>query len=146
MAVLLAYAEMNLRRRNKARFLTLLLCVALPTSAAGHHGFRRYDDSRLLDVSGTIRSVKFTNPHVAIKFEPGPGQGTTLDGSTLDGATLDVLLPPPWSMISRELREQDLTPRLLRPDGLRHQPFVSSETCMYCSGGMQCGAISSDDL
>ncbi len=38
-------------------------------SAAVHHGWSHYDSSDTLDLTGTIREVRYANPHVLIRLE-----------------------------------------------------------------------------
>jgi hypothetical protein len=46
--------------------LALMGAVAVPGNASAHHSFAMFDKSRMVTISGTIKSVEWTNPHVWI--------------------------------------------------------------------------------
>jgi len=39
------------------------LAIALPATAYAHHGWSSYDASKVLTVTGTFKTVSWTNPH-----------------------------------------------------------------------------------
>jgi len=49
------------------------LCLA-PVSLA-HHSFAMFDFTRTLDVKGTVKEFRWTNPHVALLVEFAPDAG-----------------------------------------------------------------------
>jgi hypothetical protein len=55
--------------------LGLAAAVSIAAPAIAHHSFADYDDKRRMTLSGTIKSVRFTNPHiglvVAVKTKTG---------------------------------------------------------------------------
>lgn len=72
----------------------LLTAVTVTSAALAHHGWSEYDASRPLNLSGTIESSSYTQPHGHIRLK-------TSDGSW------DVVLAPPSRMESRGL-EKDM--------------------------------------
>ena len=46
-----------------------VLAGAAGATAAVHHGWSHYDSSDTLDLTGTIREVRYANPHVLIRLE-----------------------------------------------------------------------------
>ena len=46
-----------------------VLAAAAGATAAVHHGWSHYDSSDTLDLTGTIREVRYANPHVLIRLE-----------------------------------------------------------------------------
>lgn len=43
-----------------------VLDVVVASPAAAHHSFADYDDKRRMTLSGTLKSVRFTNPHIGL--------------------------------------------------------------------------------
>ena len=81
----------------------LLTAVFLVTpGAAGtaiHHGWANYDTARVLNMTGTVREVKYGSPHVVIQFQPSG-----------DGARRwEAILAPPSRMERRGLPKERLT-------------------------------------
>lgn len=75
----------------------LLLAVLAATPALAHHGWSEYDASRPLNLTGTIESSSYTQPHGHIRLK-------TENGSW------DVVLAPPSRMESRGLAKSMLAP------------------------------------
>jgi hypothetical protein len=73
------------------------LALAVPTLAAAHHGWSRYDDGRKLRLSGAIVASSYEQPHGTIRLE------------TAD-KTWDVVLAPPTRMTHRGLSKKMLEP------------------------------------
>ncbi len=56
------------------RLATVLAAAGALAGAGGagatlHHGWSHYDSSDTLDLTGTLREVRYTNPHVLIRLE-----------------------------------------------------------------------------
>lgn len=71
------------------------LVLALPAAALAHHGWSGYDDTRPLDLTGTIRESGYEHPHGFVRL------------ATPD-ATWFVVLAPPSRMERRGLPREAL--------------------------------------
>jgi hypothetical protein len=65
-----------------------MLLAAPPASA--HHGWSRYDSSKLVKLSGVVRAISAGNPHAEMQLEAG-------------GKTWLIILSPPSRMEARGL-------------------------------------------
>jgi hypothetical protein len=54
-----------------------VLCLALPAWA--HHAFNMYDNSKYINVKGTVKEFKWTNPHANLFFVVRAANGKTED-------------------------------------------------------------------
>jgi uncharacterized protein DUF6152 len=84
-------------------FLALLALAAtsLAAPALAHHSWSRYDGERIVEITGTITSIEWANPHVVMHFTVATDNGE----------------PAPWTM------EMD-PPTLLNRYGLRHDTLA----------------------
>ncbi len=76
--------------------------VLVTTGAAGtaiHHGWANYDTQRVLNMTGTVREVKFGSPHVVIQFQPSGDRARRWE----------AILAPPSRMERRGLPKSRLT-------------------------------------
>ncbi len=73
---------------------TLLLAAPL---ALAHHGWSEYDDSKPIELKGTIRSAGYDNPHGMVQLQAGD-------------KTWTVVLAPPGRMANRGLEQKALAP------------------------------------
>lgn len=71
------------------------LVLALPPAVLAHHGWSGYDDSRKLDLTGTIRESGYEHPHGFVRLET-------------QGKTWLVILAPPSRMERRGLAREAL--------------------------------------
>ena len=55
---------MSLQRRS-----LLVLAAALPLAARAHHGWSSFDPDRPLYLEGTVRKVRWQNPHAELELE-----------------------------------------------------------------------------
>jgi hypothetical protein len=74
-----------------------LLAALTATSALAHHGWSEYDANRPLNLTGTIESSSYTQPHGHLRLKTGDG-------------SWDVVLAPPGRMESRGLDKSMLAP------------------------------------
>lgn len=74
-----------------------LLAALAATPVLAHHGWSEYDDSRPLNLTGTIESSSYTQPHGHLRLK-------TSDGSW------DVVLAPPSRMETRGLEKSMIAP------------------------------------
>lgn len=61
-------------------FLGLAVAAAatLAAPAVAHHSFSDYDEKRRMTITGTIKTVRFTNPHVGLTLDVNTPKGTTI--------------------------------------------------------------------
>lgn len=79
------------------RALILVVALAIPTAAAGHHGWSSYDTEQVLRLDARFTSVSWSNPH---------GHATM----TYRGKQWHVVLAPVARMEAR-----GLTPAMIAP-------------------------------
>ncbi|MDR6935770.1 DUF6152 family protein [Luteibacter sp. 3190] len=75
----------------------LLLTALTATTALAHHGWSEYDAQKPLNLTGTIESSTYEQPHGTLRLK------------TAD-ATWNVVLAPPSRMESRGLEKSMLAP------------------------------------
>lgn len=78
------------RRRHLVLFGFALSLLAPAAVATAHHGWSGYDADQALTIEGTITTLAYRNPHVAIGLEAPP-------------KTWEIVLAPPFRMQSRGL-------------------------------------------
>ncbi|MEA5500818.1 DUF6152 family protein [Limnoraphis robusta Tam1] len=78
-----------------ATLTTMITVVASPKGYA-HHGWSEYNQQETLNVTGTIRSMGYENPHVVIEVE------------TANNQVWRAVLAPPSRMQNRGLPQSDL--------------------------------------
>jgi hypothetical protein len=55
---------------RRAAALSAVIALALPTSpAVAHHSTAMFDKDKVVTITGTVKEVQWTNPHVAIYVE-----------------------------------------------------------------------------
>lgn len=87
-----------MRWQARLRITTLATLVLFgAASAHAHHGWGGYDNSRVLNLTGTIRESTYEHPHGTIKL-------------AVEGKTWDVVLAPPSRMQTRGLMKEALAP------------------------------------
>ncbi len=82
---------------HRRTILGFLAVLALPAVARAHHGWGSYDADRPLSLVGTVRAVRFENPHGLLILETPE-------------KVWEVVLAPPFRMIARGLQETDIQP------------------------------------
>lgn len=97
----------------------IILPIALLATAAGaaaaHHGWADYDPKRPVNLVGTIREVRYANPHVTLQLQT-PAAGRTR------AQNWDVVLAPVARMQRRGVTEERLRPgTTVRVIGERHR-------------------------
>lgn len=74
-----------LHRNSMARNVLLLTAgLALPAAALSHHSRFVYDESRLVEVQGTIESVFWRNPHILVGVRAGDDALWELEGGPIN--------------------------------------------------------------
>lgn len=75
--------------------LTMATTIAIPKAYA-HHGWSEYNDKQTLNITGTIRSISYDNPHTVIELQAS------------DKKVWQAVLAPPSRMQRRGLPENAL--------------------------------------
>ncbi len=78
------------------KFFAAVLLLAAPLALA-HHGWSEYDDSKPLELKGTIRSAGYEHPHGIVRLQAGD-------------KTWTVVLAPPSRLANRGLEQTALAP------------------------------------
>jgi hypothetical protein len=89
--------------------------VSLAGAAAAHHGWADYDPRRPVNLVGTIRDVRYANPHVTLQLRtPAAGRTPARDWN--------IVLAPVARMQRRGVTEARLRPgTTVRVIGERHR-------------------------
>jgi hypothetical protein len=74
------------------RLALAALTLAVPAAAFAHHGWGSYDAQNPVTLTGAIKTLEFTNPHVHADIEA-------------DGKPWELTLAPPSRMQSRGANE-----------------------------------------
>ena len=63
---------------QRMKRILLLTCALVPLAgaAAAHHGWADYDPKRPVNLVGTVREVRYANPHVSLQLRT-PAAGRT---------------------------------------------------------------------
>ena len=89
--------------------------VSLAGTAAAHHGWADYDPNRPMNLVGTVREVRYANPHVTLQLRtPAAGRTPARDWR--------VVLAPVARMQRKGIPEGRLRPGMtVRVIGERHR-------------------------
>jgi hypothetical protein len=71
---------------------TLLALTALPVIALAHHSFAVFDFKTQIPFEGTVESVKFRNPHIALKLKVKAADGSEQIVDFIEGAPANMLV------------------------------------------------------
>jgi hypothetical protein len=74
------------------RLAPAIVALAIPAAALAHHGWGSYDAQNPVTLTGAIKTLEFTNPHVHADIEH-------------DGKPWELTLAPPSRMQSRGASE-----------------------------------------
>ena len=80
-----------------AKALSLIAIIGtglLPYSAGAHHSYSEYDDTKSVEVEGTLVDVAWKNPHARIVVESVDAAGLRVDQGARIGAPGDFLALP----------------------------------------------------
>ncbi len=89
--------------RKSRTFTASLFLLALVPIAWAHHSFAVYDFSQQIEFNGTVASLNFKNPHIAMSMTV-----TNADGET---ETIDFIEGAPANMLVRK----GLNPDMIAP-------------------------------
>lgn len=56
---------------------TCVVCLGFSSQAIAHHSFAMFDQTKKVEISGTISDIQWTNPHVWIEVDVPNEDGTT---------------------------------------------------------------------
>ncbi len=62
------------RRRNLRALLAVVPACLLSPAARAHHGWSAFDESQPVWIEGTVKSVKWQNPHVELVLDAMPAK------------------------------------------------------------------------
>lgn len=77
-----------LQRRFLARILAMLVLATGSSWACAHHSAAMFDQSRTVELSGTVRLFQWTNPHCYIQLVVKNAQGQEEEWSLEMGAPM----------------------------------------------------------
>jgi hypothetical protein len=87
-----------MKELRKISFLAMLSAVFIQCSlvapAFAHHSFAMYDRSKVLTVSGTVRTWQFANPHSTLTLE-ATENGAPVE-YTIEGSSVNTLIRIGW--------------------------------------------------
>jgi Family of unknown function (DUF6152) len=87
-----------LRLKSLSLLTAFIIGVALIGTAAAHHGWSHYDESKVLNLTGVIRESGYTHPHGFARLQVNGGKGKVWY----------VVLAPPTRMQGRGLTREML--------------------------------------
>lgn len=102
---------------QRIRKILLLTCALVPMAgaAAAHHGWADYDPRRPVNLVGTVREVRYANPHVTLQLRT-PAAGRT------PAREWRIVLAPVARMQRKGIPEGRLRPGMsVRVIGERHR-------------------------
>ena len=102
---------------------TVVLVVAPPLAA--HHSAAMFDDTKVVELSGTVKTLQWTNPHVWLQVMV-EGQGAVTEWS-LEGGSPNSLSRQGWR--STTFKAGDIVTVRLRPmkDGTAAGQFIGAK-------------------
>lgn len=84
---------------KRLRRVFALILVATPLAAAAHHSFRaQYDSEIVVEVTGTITQVAWTNPHARFHVAAEDESGETVTWDFELGSPSALFRRPGWSI------------------------------------------------
>ena len=102
---------------QRMKRILLLTCALVPLAgaAAAHHGWADYDPKRPVNLVGTVREVRYANPHVSLQLRT-PAAGRT------PAREWRIVLAPVARMQRKGIPEGRLRPGMtVRVIGERHR-------------------------
>jgi hypothetical protein len=77
--------------RSFRRVFLALVCAAVPVIALAHHSFAVYDFQTQTSFTGTVDTLKFRNPHIAMTLKTTDEQGNEKIVNFIEGAPANML-------------------------------------------------------
>lgn len=75
-----------------------LAAVSAPFASLAHHSFAMFDNTREVELAGTVKEFQWANPHTFIQLQVTSG-GRTVEWS-LEGGSPNLLARNGWSRLS----------------------------------------------
>ena len=69
---------MNTKRGYRAGLTLVTMMLLAATSASAHHGFRAFDRTIPITLTGVVKSVEWINPHVIVYIDVKGDDGKTV--------------------------------------------------------------------
>jgi len=88
--------NIHLKRTLIATTLTAILIVAVAGPAAAHHSFSAFNTTEQKSVTGTVKKVEWTNPHIWIYIDVPNDKGST-DIYSFEGMSPNYLERRDWT-------------------------------------------------
>jgi len=88
--------NIHLKRTLIATTLTAILIVAVAGPAAAHHSFSAFNTTEQKTVTGTVKKVEWTNPHIWIYIDVPNDKGGT-DIYSFEGMSPNYLERRDWT-------------------------------------------------
>lgn len=85
----------------KTRTLLIGLLLTLSGAASAHHSTAIYDNENPVQLTGTVKEWRFTNPHCLIVLEVAGDAGET-EVWTLEGSNTSLLIRRGWTPLTLE--------------------------------------------
>jgi hypothetical protein len=60
---------------NRRTLLAMMAAVAAPSVAVAHHSFAMYDQTKVVTLTGAVKSFQWTNPHAVLWVLVAPKDG-----------------------------------------------------------------------
>jgi hypothetical protein len=115
-------------RRFFAALVISLLGVGIdPGTAAAHHSFAMYDQTRTVTLTGAVKTFLWTNPHVMIWFSGAPVTGGTTQTWTIELTSPGNLTRMGWTRTSLKPGDNIEVQLLPLRDGEPGGAFVSAK-------------------
>ena len=113
---------------NKNLALAALIAVAsIGVPAFAHHSFAMFDQKKEMKISGTIKALQWTNPHIWIQVMAPDAQGKIVEWS-IEGGSLNTVKR--WGWKKTDLKPGEKVTLSLHPirDGKNAGALISLKT------------------
>jgi hypothetical protein len=116
----------NIKRGALTAAMVLALFAAGPAPVAAHHSFAPFDMAKERTVTGTVKSIEWTNPHTWVWLDVPNDQGA-VDTWGFEGMSPNYLARRGWTRTT--LKPGDKISVVFRPlrDGSKGGMFVSTK-------------------
>jgi Family of unknown function (DUF6152) len=77
------------------RWLIAALAIALTTTTSAHHSFARFDRSKTVVLTGTVKEFQWTNPHAWIQINVKGANGRVVEWGA-EGGSPNMMVRSGW--------------------------------------------------
>jgi len=106
-------------RNNMGLMIVGLVLLLLPRSVTSHHSFTaEYDSAKLMQFTGTVTKVEWTNPHARFYLDVKDAQGAVTNWNFELGSPI-LLRKLGWRQDSLKIGEQVTVEGYLAKDGAK---------------------------